>query len=31
MKLNSRNKKEQGGKESKFGENIVSLIRKPLC
>jgi hypothetical protein len=31
MKLNSGNKNEQGGEESKCGENIVSFIRKPLC
>jgi hypothetical protein len=31
MKLNSGNKNEQGGEESKCGENIGSFIRKPLC
>jgi hypothetical protein len=31
MKLNSGNKNEQGRKESKSGENIVSFVQKLLC
>jgi hypothetical protein len=30
MKLNSRNKNEQGGEESKCGENIAFFIQKLL-